>query len=178
MKKTILLLTLSVFVFWACSENTNITSPEKSKTEQLLKFKSDSNSSLFKTAIIQSINGETGGAIEINIESPDGEFAVVGEIVFPENSFVGTKEISISVAGNLAALDFEPSLVFQTPVSLNLLLRGVDVSDNDNASFQYIENNGNLSSIEYSSVSSSSTEGEVVVEEAQLNHFSRYGFTR
>ena len=178
MKKTFFLLAISVFLFWACSETTNITSPEKSQTEHLLKFKSNSNSSLFKTAVVQSINGETGGTIEINLESTDGDFAVFGEIVFPENCFDGTKEISISVAGDLAALDFEPSLVFQNFVNLNLSLQGVDVNDGDNVSFQYIEDSGNLSPIEYDNIAVSVAKSQVVVEEAQINHFSRYGFTK
>ena len=178
MKKTIFVLALSIFLFWACSETTNVTSPEQSNTEHLLKFKSNSNSSLFKSTIVQSINGETGGTIEINLESSDGDFAVLGEIVFPENCFVGTQDISISVAGDLAALDFGPSLEFQNPVNLNLSLQGVDVNDNDNVGFQYIKDSGDLSPIEYNSIAVSVDEGEVVVEQAQLNHFSRYGFTK
>ena len=178
MKKTIFVLALSIFLFWACSETTNVTAPEQSNTEHLLKFKSDSQSSLFKSTISQSINGETGGTIEINLASADGEFAVAGEIVFPENCFAGTEEISISVAGDLAALDFGPSLVFQNSVSLNLSLTGVDVNNNDNVNFQYIEDSGNLSAIEYDNVAVSVAESEVVVEQAQLNHFSRYGFTK
>ncbi len=178
MKKTIFVLALSAFLFFACSESTTVTSPEKSNTEHLLKFKSNSNSSLFKTTIAQSINGATGGTIEINLASSDGEFAVAGEIVFPENCFAGTEDITISVAGDLAALDFGPSLVFQNAVKLNLSLQGVDVNADDNVSFQFIEDGGNLSPIEYNNVDVNVAEAQVVVEEAQLNHFSRYGFTR
>ncbi len=178
MKKTIFVLALSIFLFWACSETTNVTAPEQSNTEHLLKFKSDSQSSLFKSTISQSINGETGGTIPIDLASADGEFAVTGEIVFPENCFAGTEEITISVAGDLAALDFGPSLVFQNSVNLNLSLSGVDVTDDDNVGFKYIQDSGDLLQIEYSNIAVNVSEAEVLVEEAQLNHFSRYGFTK
>ncbi|MCF6269835.1 MAG: hypothetical protein L3J41_09000 [Melioribacteraceae bacterium] len=178
MKKIVILLALISFAFWACSENTGITTPDSSKTERVLKFKANSISQLMKTTVSKSIDGEKGGTIEIDFESADGEIKVKGEIIFPKDSFDGTEDISVSMAGDYAALDFGPSMTFEKSVELNLSLEGVEVNTDDNVSFQFIENGGDLSPIEYGSITVDVDDEKVIVDDAKINHFSRYGFTR
>ncbi len=178
MKKIFIALALFSLVFLACSESTSINSPENNKTDNILRFKKNYTNHLMKTEVSQSINGETGGTIDINFTSSDGEFSVVGTLVFPANSFAGTEDITVSVAGDLAALDFGPSMTFQNAAVLNLSLTGVDVSVDDNVDFQYIHDNGDVSNVNYSSVDVDVDAAQVGVQNAELNHFSRYAWTR
>lgn len=178
MKKIVILVALFSLIFLACSENTSINIPESNKTDNLLKFKANFSHHLMKTEVSQSINGETGGTIDINFTSSDGEFSVVGTLVFPANSFSGTEDISVSVAGDLAALDFGPSMTFQNAAQLNLSITGVNVTADDNVDFKYIHGDGSLSSVDYADISVSVDDALVSVQDAELNHFSRYGWTK
>ncbi|MBU0475985.1 MAG: hypothetical protein KKF62_17705 [Bacteroidetes bacterium] len=179
MKRVLLIVAVVSLGIWGCSGKTNLTEPGKDNAQnQILKFNSSPTSQLMKTAVSKKIDGKVGGKIEIDFRSEDKSSSVIGELVFPANSFNGEKSISISLAGDLAALDFEPSMSFNNSVSLSLSFKGVNVDDKDKVGFNYIGENGKFYSVDYNTLIVNATEYEVTVDGAELNHFSRYGFTK
>lgn len=180
MKKVLFIVALVSFGIWGCSENTNLTGPQKSETQQsFLKVATNNSSILMKTSVSETIDGDIGGLIRINLESADEEFGAKGTLYFSEDSFEGIKVISISIAEGLAALDFgPPETNFDSPASLTLKFNGIDFGDDDGeVDFQYMDG-GELFTVDYRKLIVNRKHGWVMVIDAKLDHFSRYGFTK
>ena len=182
MKKVLLFLSIFAFGIWGCSENTNLTGPEKIDSQQtILKTTSNSSAMLTKTTASKTINGDFGGLIPLNLESEDEETGAKGWLYLPRNSFDGEKTISVTVVDGLAALDFEPSgTSFELPAHLTVQFNGVefDDDDTDDIDFQFIASDGSLVPVEYRKLIVNKKYGWVIVIDAKLEHFSRYGFTK
>ncbi|MDA3859979.1 MAG: hypothetical protein PF445_02020 [Melioribacteraceae bacterium] len=182
MKKALLTIVLLSFGIWGCSENTSITAPEKSDSQQsFLKVTASSSSELMKKSVSETIDGEDGGMIKIRIGRK--EIHAKGWLDFPEDSFEGEEKISIRLAEDFAALDFEPSgIPLELPALLTLTFSGLELEGydeiEDEIEFQYIDEDGNLKSVDYETLIVKRDRGRVTVVRAELKHFSRYGFTK
>jgi len=190
MKKVLLIIFALGFGFWGCSENTTLTGPENVQSQQsFLKINSGNSSTLMKT----TTNGGTifaaeGGKIKIDLES--GSTSVKGRIkfkkknIFTENgSKVESADITIDLAVNddVAALDFGPSgLKLDKPAILTVKFTGIDFAEGATAEdFNFLYLSGNeLAQVEYKKIIIDKKHRWIKVVNAELTHFSRYGFTK
>jgi hypothetical protein len=75
-------------------------------------------------------------------------------------------------------MEFGPSMQFQVDVEYTYTIYGADLTDitEENLDFVYIDVSGNMYPVPYESVSMDTTNGMLKVVNAELPHFSRYGF--
>ena len=98
---------------------------------------------------------------------------------FGRNSFEGKKEITIKTDKEYAALDFYPEGIdLSKPARLTVLFKGIDLDDDNDIDFQYIDEIGNLAPVDYRKLIVYKELGWIIVVDARLSHFSRYGFTK
>ena len=197
MKKLLILAVVATLSFWGCSENSNLTGPTDAQSNQsFLKINTDNvselsaeaksflefegvstlNKSFFPKKVKQLISAEKGG--EINFELASKGAIAVGELVIEGGSFDKDTKVKIAMASEEAALDFTPNIDFndENPALLTVGFIGVDVQVGDIVSFVYIDKNGQEGYVVSDEIIVGN--GSVVVVNAQLKHFSRFGFTK
>jgi len=186
MKKLLTLSLLSFLLFFGCNQESEITSPVDNSPNSQLKLISlptpsgglniESEYTAYK-----SINGSAGGSFWASYSYKGGPNNVVymnSGLNFPANSFSGTKTISQTFSSTGAAMVFGPPMQFNTTVYYSLKIGGLDLSGVNPATldFVYIDANGNMHPCEYSSIAIDIANGVLAVYNAEMNHFSRYGF--
>lgn len=185
MKYLISLLFLSLVFVFGCSENQIDVSKENQSAEKTvikLPLKSGLNSEIF--SVTQKINGIFGGSIPYNhsYTSSNGNLVQVESVItFLPGSFLGSRNITVSLDGNIAALNFDPGMVFLLPATLNATISGLDLSaytGSSNVDFYFIADNGALTQVNHDGVSVDNATGALSVTNAKINHFSRYGWAK
>jgi len=181
---TILLLSVGLFLV-GCSNDSSLVGPTGTDiTNQSVQTQGDSFIGLPVTSLDKSkkvkkeINGDKGGTIEIEGELKNGiEFEA--KLVIPKGAFEGTKKITVKFDKKEAAFDFGPNnTTFDKPLLLTAKINGLNLKniDPNDVQFGYIDKQGNLIPIVYDEMKVDVEEGELAVYNAQLNHFSRYGW--
>jgi hypothetical protein len=126
------------------------------------------------------IDGEEGGSFyaEYSYQSNSGPVDQYSTLVFYENAFDNSKQISQTFNHEGAAMKFGPSMQFQATVKYTYTIYGADLTglDPNTLDFVYIDANGNMYPVPYESVSMDQNTGMLQVVKAELPHFSRYGF--
>jgi len=192
MKKLLILAIVAALSFWGCSENSSLTQPTDVQQQQsFLKVNTDNVSELSveaKAALgVENVNtlskswlqssttkviGEEGGNVRFFL-ADNGAYSL-GKIGVDGNSFPGETDLTISMLDDeIATLDITSSLQLAGTVELTVCFIGVDVKASDIVNFVYLDgevdpdNSGILVG-----------NGWVVVVKAQLDHLSRFGFTK
>jgi hypothetical protein len=129
----------------------------------------------------KDINGYYGGWFSEAFSYQGGINGTVNinsTLHFFANSFSGTKTITQTFNTETAAITFGPSMQFNLPVDYTLTITGVDLTNvNPNSlDFVYIDSNGNMYAVNKDYVIMDLSTGMLKVKNAKLNHFSRYGF--
>ena len=127
------------------------------------------------------INGDNGGLFgeQFTYEGgPLGNVTIYSTLHFPQYAFSGWKNISQSFDTETASIVFGPSMQFNVPAEYTLTIYGVDLNgvDPNTLTFVYIDSNGNMFPCDYEYVTMDVNTGMLKVKDAELNHFSRYGF--
>ncbi len=128
-----------------------------------------------------NINGKYGAEFTAYFSyqgGPFGQVTVESELEFDSYSFQGTVEITQTLDSEFAALKFGPSMQFNRDVELDLIITGLDLSNvNPNTlDFVYIDENGTIEYVDYDEIKMDASTGTIEVDDADLTHFSRYGF--
>lgn len=134
----------------------------------------------------ETIDGSKGGYIKIKESyiTVDGDTVKIDvKLKLEEDCFSGNVEITVTVDDVYTAVKLTPPMVFNKPVELDIKYRGLDPDQlnltSGNYEFLYIDDNGNTETVPSDDgVKVNEERGEISVEEAKLNHFSRYAFTR
>ncbi len=176
---------MMIFVLlFGCSPDANVISPVESsvKTQaQLIKLPAPQGLAI-ETLITRSkyIDGSVGGYFteQFSYETSEGTVTITSKLVFPANSFSGSKAITQTFNTETASLEFGPSMIFNSPVKYSLTISGIDLSNvNSNSiDFAYVAPDGSLTGVNYDSIGFDLATNSIIVNNAQLNHFSRYGF--
>jgi len=180
MKKLIYFSILIVFFIAGCSENSNIVAPvESSSTEP--NWISAPSLSLQKDATVSRwINGWEESLLEINDgwASGTGWISITSNARFQRYSFSGSRYITMSVNDQCGTSTFTPSGTFSKPVIYNLTIVGLDLSNVNPATvkFVYMAPDGNYYVPKYERLYVEKQSGKLQIVNAQLPHFSRYGF--
>jgi hypothetical protein len=132
-----------------------------------------------EAAVVQEINGSTGGTIEYNLKVAN--LNVNGTLTVPENSFNGTMDISAVFNNRSTTQTFGPSpFTFENTLLLTLEYSGLNLKkiDPSQIDFYYIDNEGQFHKAVYSSITVDVEAGILKVVEAKINHFSRWGWAK
>jgi hypothetical protein len=178
-------IAILLLIVVGCTNQTNVTAPENSSSQELklISLPTPSGGLGVETLMTQvkGINGNTGGKFDIKFDYQGGPFGLVkidSKLEFFAGAFVGTVDISQTHNTDFASMTFGPSMQFSARVVHSLKIEGVDLTGvNPNTlDFVYINENGNMSSVEYEEIKMDASSGKLEVKNAELNHFSRYGF--
>ena len=135
-------------------------------------------------SIEKTINGNTGGSIDIIGSFDDGLIQVNGTLTVPAGAYVGNQTITVYMEGTYAVLDFGPSpFTFDIPLNFTMEITGVDLTgiNPHNIVFGYIADDGSVTPITLASMGNTARnkqKGILAVYDAQLPHFSRYGWSK
>ena len=186
MKKLITFSLLSFLLFFGCNQDSEILTPVEESSNQDYTFISlpTPTGGLSVETIYtfsEEISGEQGGIFFNQFSyqgGPFGNVTVQSRLLFPENSFSGYEDITKTYNTDYATMEYGPSMSFNTPVICGLRFYGLDLSgvDPNTVRFVYIANDGAIEVVEYESISINVASGYIWVKNAELNHFSRYGF--
>lgn len=191
MKKLLLLTILSGLFLFGCSDmgtNNNITEPASSaSTKQIVQMpdrqnvstewnwstwkrvKNTESDKLVLTDTYTSITGKT--------------VTVTAVLSIPEGAFDAPyTDISMTADDGTATLTFTPHMVFNKPLTLNLTYSGLDlksmVSMLPHMGFYYIGDDGSFTPVVNRGIRFNVYTGTLSVIDAQIEHFSRYGFAK
>ena len=186
MKKLLTLSLLSFLLFFGCNQESEITSPENNSTNSQLKLISLPTPSgglgvetiMTKT---KAINGDDGGTFYAAFSFRGGPFGRIrcsSQLVFSPGAFSGVKYIKKTFDSESTEMTLEPALQFSAPVKYTLRYLGVDLSNvnPETLDFVYIAPDGTYYPCEYESIDMDVATGLIIVRYAELDHFSRYGF--
>ena len=186
MKKLLTLSLLSFLLFFGCNQDSEVTSPVNNSPNSQLKLISlpaPSGGLGVETLVTRykEIDGHDGGEFEADFRyqgGPYGYIDVDSDLDFDDHSFEGTKVISQTLDTDFALITFGPSMQFNKSVEYDLRIEGLDLSNvnPETLDFVYIDANGNMYSVDYDYVTMDASSGMLKVKNAELNHFSRYGF--
>ena len=183
MKAIILNLFIAVGLFLGgCSDQSSLTGPSQQGPQ--------SSSTLIKlgTKILQkaisiskTINGSNGGQIDIVGSFDDGQIQVNGTLTVPAGAYTGDQTITVLMEGTYAVLDFGPSpFTFDIPLNFTMEITGLKIKGSTkNIQFVYISSDGSVSPVEMNGTTVAAPNGKSLsVYDAQLPHFSRYGWAK
>ncbi len=189
MKRIIGIMTLIGLAFIGCSQlDNNITEPEiysLPKTTECLNI--TPNASLTETIVASAqIDGAIGGQITIQqdiIDSTGRVINIYANLVVPIGAYQGIKTISMEVDWKNASVDFNPSMQFDNSLTFGFMLTNLPLAQmgyrhGDSVKFVYIDPSGNTFPILSKEVSMNYYWGRLRVNNARIQHFSRYGFIR
>ena len=141
------------------------------------------NSSLKKDVSVgKLINGSDESLIEINTGyrgGPYGWVSITANARFKRNSFRGSKYVTMTIDDKYAVVDFSPSGSFSKPVIFNMTIMGVNLRNvhPSSAKFVYMAPDGEYYPVKYQQIFVEQQSGKLQVINAELPHFSRYGWT-
>ena len=182
MKKFTLILMFSLFLF-SCSEN-SVTNPEN-PAKQLLKLPSSIAKSNGETEFLRSkeINGVNGDTINFSFpyESISGKTVTIsGVLEIPKGAFDYSTTFILEVDKEEAVIKFSPSpSFFDKALRLNLFYEGLNLNpiEEEDVDFYYInEKEKTLEPIESKIKIFEKDKGELGIIEAEIWHFSRFGW--
>jgi hypothetical protein len=184
MKITLTTLLLLALFLVGCADTPISPVKNENHSYQLIKLPKKSDLSVetsFSTTV--TIDGDIGG----NIILDESYVAADGHTVYIyvklkvyEDSFVGTVDITITADDEFAAVEFSPAMTFDIPLELDLTFQGLDLDSlnltTGDYDFVFIDEYGNIEIIGYNAIHVNEDLGKLWVTNADLPHFSRYGF--
>jgi hypothetical protein len=186
MKKLLTLAALVSLFFFGCNQEAELISPVSNSTNNQLKLISLPTPSgglgvetiMTKT---KAINGDDGGTFYAAFNFRGGLFGRVrcsSQLLFEPGAFSGVKYIKKTFDTESTVMTLGPSLQFNVPVKYTLRYLGVDLSNvnPETLDFVYIAPDGSYHPCEYESIEMDVEIGLIIVRYAEINHFSRYGF--
>ena len=129
------------------------------------------------------IDGKHGGIIKINYEfhsDDNNEISIRAQLDIPKDAFDGEQLISMMLHNDIGAVSFYPHTVFDKPVKFSMKYKGIDLStvNPDSVDFIFQDYDGSTEQINYKNLIVKPDKGELELKNAELHHFSRYGWIR
>ena len=185
MKKLLSIAAVLMVLFVGCSKDVNINSPIENQTKEefVSRTSSEGLNVNAQYTVSKVIDGSKGGSLFYGdfTQTQSGNTAhVYASCYFPAGSFSGVKTITMTLDTKTCTGTFSPGMVFSKPVSFSALFTGVDLKyfDPTSYSFVYYAPNGVKTVVTSSFLYMDKERGVLGILNAQLPHFSRYGFIR
>ena len=177
---------LLILILFGCNQESEITSPVDTGPDhqyKLIQLPAPKSGLQIETeyTVYKWIEGEEGGRFNASYsyQSNSGQVDQYSNLRFYPRAFsYDEKRISQTFNTEGAAMKFGPSMQFGGIVELSYTIYGIDVSnlDPNTLDFVYIDANGNMVPVNYEYVTMDVNTGTLKVKNAELPHFSRYGF--
>jgi hypothetical protein len=178
MKKLFLLFVLVGITFLSCSENQDFN---------IVSSNSDTDHSFSgQLYAAKLINGEIGDELTLNetyIDSSGREIHIYARLRVLENSFPGNENITMIPNIEDLSIQLSPEMTFNREVRLDLIFTGIDLEKfgytaTGTYDFAFFADNGDIELIESDKSQVNIPQKKISVQNAKLNHFSRYGWIR
>jgi|CZKP01.1.fsa_nt_gi hypothetical protein len=188
MKYYLLIPILAIFILAGCAKENSIIGPQSSQIQSKSQWITISHSPSLSVeniySVSKSINGNNGGSIELTQAFiNDGQQAsVTATLTIPQGAFNGNKVISFTVNTETAEIDFTSVTPkdkdFDQSLSLDLTFSGINISEYkvSDLGFSYFDGS-NIVPIKSAYENVDINQGLLIVLGAQINHFSRYGWS-
>ncbi|MEJ2194895.1 MAG: hypothetical protein P8X73_08570, partial [Ignavibacteriaceae bacterium] len=175
-----------ILFFFGCADSPNSPVETKNDSYSSIRLPAKTGFSVESSfSVTKEIKGAQGGILEINesyISADGGIVNVFGLLRIPKHAFQGKQDITFTIDDQIAAAKFTPHMVFDFPVELKLEFEGISINEIQNIGrkydFLYFDDNGKTEEVNHSDIIVAQWAGKIMVEQAFLNHFSRYAFTR
>ena len=186
MKKILIPLILIGFILAGCKDvkMNNIIQP-MARTYKLVQIPGKAGLSA-ETAFTTSgiVDGSVGDTLTMNQSylGDNGKMVTLNlSMIIPAGAFSGVRTITLTADDQFAALQCSPSMVFDKSLILDysytgLNLKSLNLPKNSNG-FYFIPESGNLENVESYGYLIDKKSGSLMVTGAQINHFSRFGWT-
>ena len=182
MKNLLTLGLLSFLFLLGCDQELDLTSqttPVEMKLISLPEPQGLRINTIFTTT--KTINGFQGGTLKItkNYRTlKNTRVSISASLKFQRNSFDGTREITMTLDDVYGSAQFSPEGEFYKPALYNASFDGLDLTgvNPSTVDFVYINDDGTIEPIEYDNLVVDVSSGFLMVTNAKLPHFSRYGF--
>jgi hypothetical protein len=188
-KYLVILVVLALFVI-GCTDESNMIAPvdntvsnnEVVSNPNWISLPPAENQALKKDITVgKMIEGDDESLLEINTGYAGGPFgwiSITANARFQRYSFEGEKYVTMSINDDFGAATFTPSGEFDKPVIYNLTIQGIDLSNVDpsTVTFVYMAPDGNYYKAKYQSIYVEKQSGKLQIINAELPHFSRWGF--
>jgi len=185
MKKITKILLFTIIFIFGCEQGSNTVSPpiEPNYESPLISLPTPEGGSNAESeyTVEKVINGWNGGTFYAQYSyegGPFGTVTIISKLQFPSGAFSGYKTITQTFNSETASVTFGPAIEFNQTVEYDITITGVDLSgvNPDSLDFVYIANNGTIQYCEYEHLWMDQSTGRLHVDDAELQHFSRYGF--
>ena len=187
MKKAIFFLLLPLLLFIGCAESpVSSNTPENDNNYSLVKLPPKSGLSV-ETVFTKTelIDGSVGGQIKIKEfywTDHGKKVKIDAKLTIPKGAFSGSVNITMKIDDDYAAASFEPSMAFDKPLEFDFTVNGLDLSEigfePGSYDFVYIADDGSTETVLNNGIVVDELLKGLTVKKAQLNHFSRYAFSR
>lgn len=129
------------------------------------------------------VKGSEETLLDLNTSVQGGLFGniqVNATLRFLRGSFEGERYVSMSINSEYGTASFSPSGTFDIPAIYNATIMGLDLSgiNPDEIQFVYMDTDGKYYPIDVQHIYVEPQSGKLQVINAQIPHFSRYGWTR
>ncbi len=186
MKKLLMVIAIGTLFLFGCQDENSIVEPVKNEVQQQtqqekhwLTFSENQKNSIEEFYYLSKyINGYYGGGFYF-YGTMSSDVYVEGQLYVPAGAYEGTKKMGVTLDSETVTADFSPSpTTFDKPVLYSIEYSGVDLSgvNPNKVDFYYIDGNGKLVKAKYDDIVIDVENGFLGVYNAQLPHFSRYGF--
>ena len=184
-------LLLLLILFVSCNEDPGVLSTKSNNGEEFETYPPGADSIFIPLNLPPSeipnlrvskvIDGNDGGKIEFDYEyqTKDGNtITISAELEFEDGAFDGIEEIWMIFNNETATISFYPHLVFNEEVELEVEYTGIDLSGFNPNTVDFIFQNydGTIENVEYDEIEIDVSNGTIELDDAELTHFSRYGF--
>ena len=129
------------------------------------------------------VNGADETLLDLNTSVQGGLFGniqVNATLRFKRGAFEGSRYITMSINSKYGNATFSPSGTFDVPAIYNATIMGLDLTgiNPDDIKFVYMGEDGLYYPIDVQSIYVEPQSGKLQVINAELSHFSRYGWVR
>ena len=186
MKKILILIALAGIIFAGCTDvKLNNVSPPDQGTNKLIPIPRRTGlSSETAYTTTKTIDGSVGDTMTINASymGDNGKLVTLNlTMTIPAGAFNGMQTITLTADDQYAAVSCTPSMVFNQSLQLNYTYTGLDIKSlnlpKHTNGFYFISDSGNFVAVASTGFVIDKSSGTLSVTGAQINHFSRYGWT-
>ena len=186
MRKILILLVLVGVLLSGCTDvKLNNVSQQNQGTYSLIPIPARTgltNETIYTAT--NTIDGSVGGNITLNASymGDNGQSVTLKlSMTFPAGAFNDVRTITLTADDHYAAVNCTPSMVFAKSVILDYAYTGLNIKNCDlpkeKNGFYFISDSGLLEPVASTSFLIDKNSGSLSVTGAQINHFSRYGWT-
>ena len=178
---------LSALLIVSCTDTSIAPIESDNHSYQLIKLPPKAGLSVENIyTVTKTISGEHGGTIKIkeSYVAEDGHTVKIDvKLKIKKNSFSGDDvDITMTVDDVYAAVWFSPHMIFDKPVELKAKFEGINLKELELTTgeydFVFMDDYSRVEDVDHNGVMVKESNGEIRVNKAKLNHFSRYVFVR